>query len=87
MKFYYQKTNSHGGDLFPQVRISSIENLPIKLTDIDFQDEFVKIVDTILNLKNDDPKANTSLLESEIDQLVYQLYGLTEDEIRIIETA
>ncbi len=31
------------------------------------------------------PQADTSKLEAEIDQLVYQLYGLTEDEIRIVE--
>ena len=29
----------------------------------------------------------TSTIESEIDQLIYQLYGLTEDEIKIVEGA
>jgi adenine-specific DNA-methyltransferase len=29
--------------------------------------------------------ANTSALEREIDQLVYKLYGLTEEEIAIVE--
>ena len=33
------------------------------------------------------PQADTSKLEAEIDQLVYQLYGLTEEEIRIVEGA
>jgi len=32
-----------------------------------------------------DPNADTSALESEIDQLVYKLYGLTDDEIAIVE--
>lgn len=32
-----------------------------------------------------DPQADMSPLEREIDQLVYQLYGLTEEEIRIVE--
>ena len=31
------------------------------------------------------PQADTSKLEGAIDQLVYQLYGLTEDEIKIVE--
>ena len=35
--------------------------------------------------KNVDPQAGMSALEGEIDQLVYQLYGLTEDEIKIVE--
>ncbi len=41
----------------------------------------------ILSLKSDNPKADTTALEKEIDQHVYQLYNLTEDEIKIIEEA
>jgi hypothetical protein len=43
------------------------------------------IVDQILSTKKTDPNADTSSLENEIDQLVYELYGLTEDEINIIK--
>jgi hypothetical protein len=32
-------------------------------------------------------KNNTNALEKEIDQLVYELYGLTEEEIRLVEGA
>lgn len=42
-------------------------------------------VENILTLKKEDSKADTSLYEQEIDQLVYQLYDLTEDEIKNIE--
>ena len=35
--------------------------------------------------KKYNPSADTSALESEIDHLVYQLYGLTDEEIKIIE--
>lgn len=31
------------------------------------------------------PEADTSALEREIDRLVYELYGLTEDEIKLVE--
>ena len=85
LKFYYQKTNSHGGNIFPQVRISSLENLPIKIATTDFQDLIEKLVDKILTAKESDPKADTSALETKCDQLVYQLYGLTEAEIKIVE--
>ena len=43
------------------------------------------IVDKILAAKKKDSNADTSALESEIDQLVYKLYGLTDDEIAIVE--
>ena len=42
-------------------------------------------MDRVLTIKNQTPSADTSALESEIDRLVYQLYGLTDEEIRIIE--
>ena len=35
--------------------------------------------------KKYNPSADTSALESEIDRLVYQLYGLTDEEIKIVE--
>lgn len=42
-------------------------------------------VTEIIALKKDDLKADTTKLEQEIDQMVYELYGLTEDEIKIVE--
>ena len=42
-------------------------------------------IDKILDAKHIDPNADTSVLEDEIDKLVYELYNLTEDEIAIVE--
>jgi len=42
-------------------------------------------VNKILTIKKSDPTADITTLEKEIDQLVYALYGLTEEEIRIVE--
>lgn len=84
-KFYYRKTNSQGGDIFPQVRISSVENLPIKLADTKTQEKIEMLVDQILTKKSQDNSADTTDLENKIDTLVYKLYDLTEEEIKIIE--
>ena len=43
------------------------------------------LVDKILTAKKSNLEAKTSHWEKEIDQLVYKLYGLTEDEIRVVE--
>jgi hypothetical protein len=43
------------------------------------------IIDQILSTKKKNPEADTSELEKEIDRLVYKLYDLTEEEIKIIE--
>jgi len=49
------------------------------------QEEIARIVDKIIAEKKQNSIADVSSLEFEIDQLVYQLYGLTEDEIKIVE--
>jgi len=49
------------------------------------KDTLINLVDQILSLKKSNSSADTSVLEKEIDQLVYELYGLTEEEIVIIE--
>ncbi|WQX13684.1 class I SAM-dependent DNA methyltransferase [Helicobacter pylori] len=66
----------------------ALEKIPIpqitksnKLT----ADKIIALVDKILQAKAKDPKANTQKLEKEIDALVYQLYNLTDEEIKIIE--
>ncbi|GAA9564400.1 hypothetical protein UBN65_02030 [Helicobacter pylori] len=48
-------------------------------------DKIIALVDKILQAKAKDSKANTQELEQEIDALVYQLYNLTDEEIKIIE--
>ncbi|EAI2387289.1 class I SAM-dependent DNA methyltransferase [Campylobacter coli] len=48
-------------------------------------DELISLVDEILKAKEQDKNANTQELENKINSLVYKLYNLTEDEIKIIE--
>ncbi|GAA6913354.1 hypothetical protein HpHNI91_06820 [Helicobacter pylori] len=65
-----------------------IERLPIPKIIPKNQELARKITDcaeAILEAKEKDPKANTQELEKEIDALVYQLYHLTDEEIKIIE--
>jgi hypothetical protein len=45
------------------------------------------LVDKILEAKKENPQADTIELEREIDNLVYRLYDLTEDEIKLVEGA
>jgi adenine-specific DNA-methyltransferase len=62
-----------------------IELLPIKDIDENEQHSFIDLVDKIISAKKENPKADTSQLENEIDKLVYKLYNLTPEEIKIIE--
>jgi len=60
-----------------------LKDFPIAIPDETKREAITILVDQILENKQSD--IDTTPLEAEIDQLVYQLYGLTEEEIKIVE--
>ncbi|WQY55307.1 Eco57I restriction-modification methylase domain-containing protein [Helicobacter pylori] len=71
-----------------QIDKEPLMNIPlIKITKSNkpTADKITALVDKILQSKEKDSKANTQGLEKEIDALVYQLYNLTDEEIKTIE--
>ena len=76
-------TNLRGGDyhIYPE----HIRNIPIPSATAAQQKPIIALVDKILAAKKANPQADTSKEEAEIDRLVYALYGLSEDEIKIVE--
>ena len=81
----YKEKLDEKGKVYPQVKKVIIEELPIVAADNNLSKAIILKVDAILTTKKQNPKADTSAKESEIDKLVYQLYGLTEEEIKIVE--
>ncbi|MCG2659499.1 MAG: Eco57I restriction-modification methylase domain-containing protein, partial [Kiritimatiellae bacterium] len=59
-----------------------IPDLPPKV-----EQSLTKLVDRILSAKHSDAGADVSALERELDKLVYALYGLTPEEIKIVDPA
>lgn len=62
-----------------------VEQIPIPKISPEQQQPFIELVDKILTLKKQNPAADTKILEAQIDILVYALYGLTKEEIAIVE--
>ncbi|HEF8603351.1 TPA: Eco57I restriction-modification methylase domain-containing protein [Campylobacter jejuni] len=65
-----------------------IERLPIPKINSKNEklaNELISLVDEILKAKEQDKNANTQELENKINSLVYKLYNLNEEEIKIIE--
>ncbi len=69
-----------------------LSEIPIKQISPEQQKPFIQLVDQILSitkdnnyLDNSDKQAKVKKLEKEIDQLVYKLYELTPEEIKIVE--
>lgn len=61
------------------------KKLPIPDVPAEQQAPIVALVDKILAAKRADPAADVSAWEREIDERVYKLYGLTAEEIKIVE--
>lgn len=69
---------------FTKTRIFHYYKLPIKSKGVN-QKPFISIVDKILEAKKQNPEANTSSRERQLDIMVYHLYNLTYDEAKIID--
>ena len=67
------------------LKAATIESLPIAVGTREQQKGIALKVDSILNTKAEDKQADVSSTENEIDHLVYELYGLSEEDIKIVE--
>lgn len=85
LRHLYTHNVKETGRVFPQVKLEKLRPLPIILAEKEEQDRIKKIVEVIIAAKRNNPQADTSVEEKEIDKLVYQLYELSEDEIKLIE--
>lgn len=86
-KFWIKNNAATLGDGIYGAKIY-IEKLPIPKINSKNEkiaDELINLVDEILKAKEQDKNANTQKLENKINSLVYKLYNLTEEEIKIIE--
>ena len=80
VNFFFKQTSTN-----TNVTGKEIAKFPIPLTNSSARDAIIEKVECILSKKRNYNSEDTSALESEIDHLVYQLYGLTEEEIKIVE--
>ena len=69
-----------------QWKMFIVKRIPVPAISSREQEQtFIRHVDRILSAKDDDPQADTRRQEARIDQMVYQLYGLTDSEIAAVE--
>lgn len=82
IKFYM------GGGIEGELKTNNLEKLSIPKINSKNEklaNELISLVDEILKAKEQDKNANTQELENKINSIVYKLYNLTEEEIKIIE--
>jgi adenine-specific DNA-methyltransferase len=85
--FLYSFINPEKGETLAQVKKNHVEELPIPRATASQQKPIIEAVKAILAAKKTNPAADTSALERAIDKLVCALYGLTAEEIAIVEGA
>ena len=83
--FYYRLISTQLGTSAVRLFTQFVEKIPIKQITEKEEKPFKKLVEKILKVKEENPNNDTSKLEREIDLLVYELYDLTEEEIKLIE--
>jgi hypothetical protein len=94
--FYQNIINPEKGEALAQVKRGHIAQLPIAKANKQQETEIVKSVEQLLQLnkelqnatlpeKSEQIKQRIEYVEGKIDELVYSLYGLTEEEVKIVE--
>jgi len=90
--FYFKLIGASLGDVGYEMSKIFIIRLPIIRISEEKEKPFIEIVDKILDiakskdyLENLEEQVKVKEYEKQIDQMVYKLYGLTEEEIKIIE--
>ncbi len=87
MNWYYQNiVNNEVGEALAQVKRGHLAILPIPNLNSSIFATTESLIKQVLDLKEVNIYAETTGLENQIDQLVYQLYDLTQEEIEIIES-
>lgn len=85
--YYFKQIGAKLGTSGYEMSKIFVEKLPIPKINSKNEklvNELISLVDEILNLKEQDKKANTKTQEDKINSIVYKLYNLTEEEIKII---
>jgi adenine-specific DNA methylase len=92
MTWYYRRTTAEEGKVFAQIKIALLRLLPIKLIKRTAQNPFIDIVYKIQESNkdigeshNNNKQEQIKEYKTQIDRMVYELYGLTEKEIKIVE--
>lgn len=92
IEFYYKQISVPKAGGFIEYKKQFLKKIPIKKTDTKIKLEIINLVKKILKItendnysKNLNSQNDIKKFERQIDQLVYKLYGLTPEEIAVVE--
>ncbi len=97
MSFWFEhKFGKLSRGIFPQFKINELASFPIPCSTEEQQSKLITLVDQMLETQSrlqqafsdEDKKLleqRAAIIDKQIDNMVYKLYGLTEDEVKIVE--
>lgn len=83
--WFFQHIAVTSGMGVPRWKKVYVEKIPIPIISEQQQQPFIALIDEIIRLKINEPNTNTFNLEDQINELTYDLYGLTKNEIKLIQ--
>lgn len=83
--FHFNHSPKATKGAFPKILVQDIKEFPLPKVNSDERKILMRLVDDVTTIKNGKSIAETSALENQIDFLVYHLYGLTYDEVLIVD--
>jgi hypothetical protein len=83
--YLFSKIGSTSGVGTTRWQAFTIKRLLIPYTASNKQSQIAALVERILTARKTNPSVDISLIEREIDLIVYSLYGLTVDEVAVID--
>ena len=83
--FHFNHSPKATKGAFPKILVQDIKEFPLPKVNSDERKILMRLVDDVTTIKKGKSIAETSALENQIDFLVYHLYGLTYDEVLIVD--
>lgn len=83
--FHFNHSPKATKGAFPKILVQDIKEFPLPKVNSDERKILMRLVDNVTTIKKRKSIADTSALENQIDFLVYHLYGLTYDEVLIVD--
>ena len=83
--FHFNHSPKATKGAFPKILVQDIKEYPLPKVNSDKRKILMRLVDDVTTIKKGKTIADTSALENQIDFLVYHLYGLTYDEVLIVD--
>lgn len=86
LSFYYRRLFPEVGQVFSQVKLINLRQLPIKLLPSEAQQVMIAGVDELLAIGRDSSQtARRKSIEAQLDMLVYQGYHITVEQMQLVE--